>query len=137
MAVGEQRGVSDALRKMYQDVASMQLLPDAPNHAPFLSGLMQAIQKYLQTQAAGSANLGTPGGAQAGMGGPGGGMGGMPPGGMGGGMGGGMNPGGPSAPPGMSIAPGGGAGMSGLMQGGGGGVNPDELRRLLAQGAPG
>lgn len=120
MAVGEQRGVSDGLRKIYVDIAALQLLPDAPNHEPFLRGLMQAVQQYLQMQASATAQLGAPGGGMGGMGGVGGGMG-AP---MGG------NPGGAGAPPAMMNAPGGGAGMTGLM--GAASQNPDELRRMLA-----
>lgn len=130
---GGQKGVVEALTNTYTDLSKMMLLPDAQHHMQFLQGLQQGVMNYIRAQA--NATLQPLGGAQAGMGGPGGGMGGQPPPGMGGGMGGpggpGGNPGGPGAPQGMRIAPGGGAGMSGLM----GGANPDDLRRLLAQGA--
>jgi hypothetical protein len=122
------KGVVDALTNTYTDIAKMMLLPDAQQHMQFLQGLQQGVMKYIQMQANASMQN-PPGGAMAGMGGPGGGMG-APPG-MGGPPPMGGNPGGPGAPPAMSIAPGGGAGMSGLM----GGAPPDDLRRLLAQGA--
>jgi hypothetical protein len=128
-AAGGQKGVVEALQNTYTDIAKMAFLPDAQQHQQFLQGLQQGILNYLRQQASASMQN-PPGGAMAGMGGPGGGMGGGPPGGM---MG--ANPGGPGAPPGMRIAPGGGAGMSGLMGGAQGGPNPDDLRRLLAQGA--
>jgi hypothetical protein len=129
----------------------MKLLPDANQHVQFLDGLEAGILKYIQMQA--NSTLGPPGGiagGAGGMGGMGGGVGAAPPGmgaggtaptapaappppGMGGGppMGGGgqmPNAMGPAPSP-MQIAPGGGAGMSGLMAN----VNPDDLRRLLAQ----
>jgi hypothetical protein len=126
---GQQKGVVDQLTNTYTDISKMMLAPDAQQHMQFLQGLQQAVMKYLQMQAQASTQA-PPGGAMAGMGGPGGGMGAMPPGGPQA-----ANPGGPGAPPGMRIAPGGGAGMSGLMGGAGGGPNPDDLRRLLAQGA--
>lgn len=132
---GQQKGVVEALTGTYTDIAKMMLLPDAQKHMQFLQGLQAGLMKYIQMQA--NATLGQPGGDQAGMGGPGGGMG-APPGMMGGPPPGGPmggNPGGPGAPPAMRIAPGGGAGMSGLMGGAQGGPNPDDLRRLLAQGA--
>lgn len=121
MADGGNKNVSDALKKIFTEVAALKLLPDAQAHGQFLDGLMGGIQKYLQMQAGAAAHAGQPGGAQGGMGGPGGGVG-APP-----------NPGGPGAPPGMSIAPGGGAGMSGLM----GGAPPGDLQQLLKTGAPG
>jgi hypothetical protein len=125
MAPGGQKGVVDALTNTYTDIAKMMLLPDAEKHMQFLQGLQQGVMKYIQMQAAASMQN-PPGGAMAGIGGPGGGMG-APPGppGMG------ANPGGPGAPPAMANAPGGGGGMTGLM----GGAPPDDLRRLLAQGA--
>lgn len=127
------KGVVDALTNTYTDVAKMKLLPDANQHMQFLDGLMQGVMHYIQMQA--NATLGPgPGGGAGGIGGMGGGVG---AGGAGGAMPPGAGPGGP--PPGgpMQIAPGGGGGMSGLMAGAGGGPNPDDLRRLLAQGPPG
>ena len=112
---GGQKGVMDALQNVFTDIAKMQLLPDAQQHMQFLQGLQTGIMNYLRMQA--NATLQAPGGAMGGMGGPGGGVGGMPPGG--------------GAPPPMANAPGGGGGMTGLM----GNAPPDDLRRLLAQGA--
>jgi hypothetical protein len=139
------KGVVDALTNTYTDIAKMKLLPDANQHMQFLHGLEQGIMQYIQMAA--QATLTSVGGGAAGIGGMGGGIGaggeGVP--GMEGapGMGaGGPEPGagmgaGGGAPGPMTIAPGGGAGMSGLMGGAGGGPNPDDLRRLLAQGPPG
>lgn len=135
---GGQKGVVDGLTNTFTDISKMMLLPDAPQHMQFLQGLQQGIMAYIRQQA--NATLQPPGGAMGGMGGPGGGPGGQPMGGPGGGMGGpggppmGGNPGGPGAPQGMRNAPGGGGGMTGLM-GAAGQASPDDLRRLLAQGA--
>jgi len=121
------KGVVEQLTNTFTDISKMMLAPDAPQHMQFLQGLQQGIMNYIRMQANATMQA-PPGGAMAGMGGPGGGVGAAPPGGP---MG--ANPGGPGAPPGMRIAPGGGAGMSGLM--GAANANPDDLRRLLAQGA--
>lgn len=136
-AGGASANVMDGLKKLYTDIAGLQLLPDAGQHAQFLQGAQQAIQTYLgqqaakaaqqsqmvAQQAAGQASQQAQGAAQGGM------PGGMPPGAAGGGgmAGGPPNAAGPPPPP-ASIAPGGGAGNAGLntMK------NPDELRRILA-----
>ena len=117
--------VEDGLKKVYSEVASLQLLPDAATHAQFLSMLQQGIQKYLasqaqrqQQQAAQQAQQlagGQMGGAPGPQGGPGGAPGGAP-----------LGP-----PPGPAqFGPGGASG------GGSPGIvnmpNPDELRRVLA-----
>lgn len=119
-----QDSATDALRKVYVNLAQAKLSPDASGPAgQFIDALMDAIQKFLVTSA--TATIG--GGGQpapAGGGGPMG-MGGGPPG-MGS-PGAGMGP-----PPGpMQMQPGGGAGMVGLAPSQG---NMDEMRRMLTAG---
>jgi hypothetical protein len=100
------------LSGLLQDVAYAMTLPDADLN--YLATLQQALvmkvreprDQYVQSQ----------GGQPMGMGGMGGGMPGM---GMGGGMGGQMGPSGQPGPPGVRM--------------GGSPINPDELRRTIAQ----
>src|SRR4051812_7092784 len=107
MADTRQDTVIDGLKKLFPNIAQLQLSSDAQQHMQFIQGLMSAVQKYLVGDAQNAA-----GGA------PGAGPGGPPPGAPGplgspGGMGapGGMTPaaagGGMAAP--NSVAPGGGA----------------------------
>lgn len=121
MADTKQDSATEALKKVYVNLAQAKLAPDA--HGPagqFIDALMNAIQKFIQMQA--TSTIGSPGMGAAGMGGgPGG-----PPGGPG--------AGGPQMgpPPGPNqIAPGGGAGMAGLAPTPG---NMDEMRRMLTAG---
>lgn len=114
---GGDTNVLDGLKGVYQQIASLQLSPDAQQHMQFLQGLQQAIQRYLQQQAQQKA-------AQAAqmqqmqaqhamnpqMGGPNQPAPGGPP---------GPQRGGPGGPPGQ--------GSPGLAM-----PNPDELRRVLA-----
>lgn len=104
--------VVEGLKKLYTEIAQLKLLPDAPEHSAFLNMLDTGVMKYLQAQAGAAAQLGSGG----------------PMGGMGGGN---MPSGGPDAVPAAQFAPGGGAGGGavGLTPN----VNPDELRRVLAQ----
>ena len=112
------RDVEDGLRKVYTDVASLQLLPDAPQHAQFLSMLQQGIQKYLTTTAAQKQQQSAQQAQQLA------GAGGAPSAGAGGGA-----PL-PPAPGPAQFGPGGasGGGSPGPVQM----PNPDELRRVLA-----
>jgi hypothetical protein len=107
--------VMDGLRRLYTQIAALQLLPDAAAHMNFLMQLQAGVMKYIQMQAQSTIGGGQVGGP-AGMGAPPGG----PPGAANG----------AGAMPGQQIAPGGGAGMSGLAPQGGGAA--DDLRSLLA-----
>lgn len=115
------------LKKLFPNISSLLLAPDANQHKPFIDALMNTVRGYLSQQAqasvGGGGGQGAPGGAA-----PSSPQGSLPPGAQSplGPMGG---PPGPGQPPPMSNAPGGGGGMTGLM--GAASQNPDELRRLL------
>lgn len=135
-----QQGVIDGIQKLAGQIAQLQFEPDAQQHMPFIQGLQNAIVTYVQQQAAQAAQAATQAGQQAAqMGASGGGMGDAGLGSMGGAGGGGYSPGG--APPDGGLAPLGANQMQpgGGLGGGFGGLttppNPDELRRLLSQGA--
>lgn len=118
MADTTQDSASDALRKVYVNLAQAQLAPDAGGTpaGQFITALMGAIQKFLITSS--TATIG--GGSQPGA---------QPIGGGGGGM---MDQMG-AAPP-QQMGPGGGAGNVGLAPSQG---NMDEMRRMLTAGAAG
>lgn len=124
----QQQSVIDGLSKLVSSLAPLKLLPDAAQHAQALSGIEQAIIRYIQTFQAKQAQMAAQQGQMmakmaGGMGGPGGGMGG--PGGMAGGPGGqpGGSPTSPAGAPGAGAVP--------------GGPNAGGLPGATAPGAPG
>lgn len=124
-----QDSATDALRKVYINLAQAKLSPDANGPAgQFIDAMMGAIQKFLVTAA-----TATIGGAGGGPGGGMGQMGGGPPGAaQGGPMGGPAGGGGmPAAPP-QQMGAGGGGGMVGLTPSPG---SMDEMRRMLTAGS--
>lgn len=122
---GDGASVVDGLKNIYQELASLQLAPDAQEHMQVLQALQKAIQGYLQQQMQKKAQMAAQQQMQVAhaanpqMGGP-------PPGGpSAGGPPPGAPPGGPGGPPSQ--------GSPGLAM-----PNPDEMRRMLAtQGAGG
>lgn len=142
MADTRQDTVVDGLKKLFPQIAQLQLASDASQHMDVIQGLQQAIQQYIQLDAQKAAQGQQQMAAQAAQGAAAGGPPGMgsggPPG-MGGGAPGGMGQspmtpgqaGSPMQAPGspLSIAPGGGTGMSGFGQDL---TSSDELRRMLS-----